>query len=132
MPRIIDAETMNVDALPGIWSPVQWDLTREERQLELEEQATGSLLRVVDVPEAVLRLLLNETEIERAFEPPEGYDPLQQGEWDSSLVTFQFKRPIRLERLEREGDYVYIEYKFGDLGYWAVEIEAEKVSIRRV
>jgi hypothetical protein len=27
MPIEIDPETMNVDDLPGIWSPVQWELS---------------------------------------------------------------------------------------------------------
>jgi len=132
MPRIIDAETLNVDDIPGIWSPVQWELTPQQRTQELEDQATASLLKAVDAPETILRLLLNETDIERAYEPPEGYDPDLQGEWDESLVTFKFKRPIRLERVEREGDFLFVVYNFGDLGHWTFEIEAEKVTIFRI
>jgi hypothetical protein len=132
MPAVIDPETMHANDLPGIWSPVQWELSEGERIQELEEQATASLLWAVDAPEAILRLLLNETDIERAFEPPQAYDPEQQGEWDEALVTFQFKRPIRLERVEREPDYLYVEYHFGDLGYWAFEIEPERVTIQRI
>jgi hypothetical protein len=132
MPAVIDPETMNIDKLPGIWSPVQWELTEEERVQELHSQATASLLWGVDIPEAILRLLLGEIEIDRAMEPPEGYDPETQGEWDNSLVTFQFKHPIRLEKVERERDYLYVEYSFGELGYWALEIEPEKVTISRV
>ncbi len=30
MPGVIDPETMNIDGLPGIWSPVQWELTEQE------------------------------------------------------------------------------------------------------
>ena len=26
--------------------------------------------------------------IERAFDPPEGFDPEQQGDWNHDLVTF--------------------------------------------
>ncbi|GAG46260.1 unnamed protein product, partial [marine sediment metagenome] len=63
MPRSIDPQTMNVDELPGIWSPVQWDLSEDERLEELENQATASLLWTVDTPEAILRLFLNETDI---------------------------------------------------------------------
>lgn len=132
MPIAIDPETMYVDELPGIWSPVQWELTEEERALELEEQARASLLWVVDVPEAILRLLLSETEIVRAYQPPAGYNSERQGDWDDSLVTFQFKRQIRLEKVEREHDYLYAEYKFGDLGYWAIEIEPENINIQRI
>ncbi len=132
MPAIMDPETMYVDDLPAIWSPVQWELAPEEHAHELEEQATASLLRAVDAPEAILRLMLDETGIQRAYEAPEGYDPEQQGEWNSALVTFQFKRPIRLERVERDRDFLYVEYNFGDLGRWALEFEPEKVRIERV
>jgi hypothetical protein len=132
MPSIIDPETMNVDTLPGIWTPVQWPQTKEERLEEMEIQAAASLLFAVDAPEAILRLLLNETEIERAFDPPAGYDPEQQGDWDHKLVTFQFTREIRLEKVERSPVRLYVEYKFGELGYWALEIEAESVKIYRL
>ena len=132
MPSVIDPETMNVDELPGIWSPVQWELSAAEKARELEVQATASLLQAVDIPEALLRLVLNETGIDRAYEPPRGYDPDQQGEWDQSLVTFQFKRPMRLERVMREGDFLYVEYNCGDLGYWSLEIEPERVAIQRI
>jgi len=132
MPNVIDPETMNVDELPGIWSPVQWDLTEEERNHELEEQATASLLWAVDVPEAILRLLLDACDIERAFEPPKGYDPEQQGDWDDNLLTFQFKREIQLRKVEREKEYLYLEYKIEDLGYWAFEIQPEQISLYKI
>ena len=80
----------------------------------------------------LLRLLLNETGIDRAIAPPAGFDPEQQGEWDESIVTFEFERPIRLIKCERQADYLYIEYKFGDLGYWAFEIRPEEVKIKRI
>ncbi|MFN2128758.1 MAG: hypothetical protein ACK2TU_12945, partial [Anaerolineales bacterium] len=73
MPKDIDPQTMNADNLPGIWSPVQWELSEEEQLQELEEQSTASLLFSVDPPEAILRLLLNEYTIERAYEQPKGY-----------------------------------------------------------
>ena len=132
MPSVIDPETMNVDELPGIWSPVQWEVTEEERAREIEQQATDSLLSAVDVPEAVLRMLLSETAIERAYEAPAGYDPEQQGEWDLKLLTFQFSRPIRLVEVKREADYLYVEYDFGELGRWAFEIEPEEASVYRI
>jgi len=132
MPGVIDPETMNADGLPGIWSPVQWELTEDERVAELETQSTASLLWSVDVPEAILRLLLLETDIERLFEPPEGYESETQGEWDNELVTFGFKKPIELLKIEREPNYLYLEYKLGDSGYWYLEIEPEKVTIKRV
>ena len=132
MPGVIDPETMNADGLPGIWSPVQWELTEDERVTELETQSTASLLWSVDVPEAILRLLLQETDIERLFEPPEGYESEAQGEWDNELVTFGFKKPIELLKIEREPNHLYLEYKLGDSGYWYFEIEPEKVTIQRV
>jgi hypothetical protein len=132
MPGVIEPETLYVDDLPGIWSTVQWEQTKEEQVVELEEQARASLLWAVDVPEAVLRLLLSETDIERAYQPPSGYNHEQQGEWDDQLITFQFKREIRLVKIERERDYLYVEYKFGELGYWAIEIEPQKINIQRL
>jgi hypothetical protein len=132
MPSIIDPETMNVDELPGIWTPVQWPQTKEERMEEMDAQATASLLFAVDAPEAILRLLLNETDIQRAFDPPEGFDPEQQGDWNPDLITYQFERPIRLEKVERSPERLYIEYRFGELGYWAMEIEADSVQIYRL
>ena len=132
MPIDIDPETINVDDLPGIWSPVQWELSEEERVLELETQARASLLWTVDLPEAILRLLLEEQAIERAYDPPPGFDPDMQGEWDDSLVTFQYKRPIQLVRTVRERDYLYIEYEFKGLGVWALEIGTDNVNIYRL
>lgn len=131
MPGVIDPETMNANGLPGIWSPVQWELSDEERASELEAQTTASLLWSVDVPEAILRLMLQETEVERIFEPPEDYAPEEQGEWDPELITFAFKKPIQLLKVEREHDYLYLEYKFGDFGYWYIEIKPEEVTIKR-
>jgi hypothetical protein len=132
MSSVIDFETMNADDLPGIWSPVQWELSESERMNEIESQASASLLSVIDTPEAILRLLLDETSIERAYEPPEGYDPGEQGDWDSSLITYQFRRPIRLSNVQRAPDSLYVEYDFGDLGHWAFIIEAERVSLERI
>ncbi len=132
MPSVMDPETLNVDTLPGIWSPVQWDLSEEERLNELEQQAAASLLHAVDAPEAILRLLLNEMDIIRVLNPPAGYDPEQQGEWDHELVTFAFKRSIHLIDQKREPDYLAIEYEFEDLGHWLFEIEPEQVNLRRI
>ena len=132
MPGVIDTETIVASDLPGIWSPVQWELSEAERVQEVENQATASLLWSVDVPEAILRMLLQETEIVRLFEPPEDYDQEEQGEWDEKLVTFGFRKPIKLIKVEREPNYLYLEYKFGDFGYWYIEIEPEKVTISRI
>ncbi|MFZ6030290.1 MAG: hypothetical protein ACOYYS_21460 [Chloroflexota bacterium] len=132
MPGIIDPETLHVDELPTIWSPVQWDLTPEEKAVELEEQATASLLWAADAPEAILRLLLDETAIERIHEPPENFDPEQQGEWDEALITFAFKRPIEMIETERQPEQTRIVYKLGDTGYWEMIVTPTKVTIERV
>ena len=132
MPSIIDTQALNVNELPSLWSPVQWDLTEDESLEELENQATASLLSAADAPEAILRLLLNETEIVRAFEPPEGFDPEQQGDWDPEIVTYQFRRPVRLVKSFREPDSLYVEYHFGELGRWALEIGPDEVKISHI
>jgi hypothetical protein len=132
MPIDINPETMNVDELPGIWSPVQSPLSDEERIEELELQSTASLLYAVDVPEAILRLLLDEMEIERAFDPPSGFDPNMQGEWDRDIVTFKFSRPIRLIKVDRQTDYLDVEYDFQGLGRWIFKIKPDEVNIRRI
>ncbi len=132
MPSVIDPETLYVDDLPAIWSPVQWELTEEERVQAVEEQATASLLWTMDAPEAILRLLLNETGIQRLHAQPKGYDPEEQGDWDKNLITFGPDRPIKLESVERTPTRLELVYDFGDLGYWEFVIEAERVSIERI
>jgi len=132
MPSVTDPETMNIDNLPGVWTPIQWDMDDAERLEELEAQATASLLYVVDVPESMLRLLLDETNVERAFEPPPGFDPELQGEWDPDLISFKFTRPIRLIQVTRERDFLQVEYDFQDLGRWIIAIEPEHINIQRL
>jgi hypothetical protein len=132
MPSIIDPETIHVDDLPGVWNPVQWEMTEQERIEELLSQAQASLLSGVDVPEAILRLLLDETDIERAFSPPEGFDSEMQGDWNDELITFVFKRPFRLESVDRETDHLTVIYHIEGLGHWCIEFEKEKVVIERV
>ncbi len=132
MPSVIDPETMYVDDLPGIWNPIQWEMTEQERIQELENQARASLLWAVDVPEGILRLLLNETDIERAHTPPNGFDPELQGEWDEELITFKFLRTFRLENVDRERDSLTVTYRVEGLGHWCIEIEPEKVMIERI
>jgi hypothetical protein len=131
MPLNIDPENMNVDKLPVIWCPVQQELSFSESEEEIEEQATASLLWVADVPEAILRLLVNETEIVRVYSPPPDYDPLEQGEWDYSLETYAFKNAIRLKEMVREENALYLVYQLEGTGYWQIEITPEKVTIER-
>ena len=121
-----------MDDLPAIWSPVQWDLTEEERIQAVEEQATASLLWNMDAPETILRLLLDETGIQRLFGPPADYNTEEQGDWDGKLITFGPKRPIKLESIERTPTTLELVYNFGELGHWEFVIESEKVSITRI
>ena len=132
MPSVIDPETMYVDDLPAIWSPVQWELTEQERIRAVEEQATASLLWAMDVPEAILRLLLGETGIQRLYAPPEGYNKDEQGDWNEALITFGPRRPIKLKQEERRRYELRIVYDFGDLGWWEIMIEPERVTIERI
>jgi hypothetical protein len=132
MPSVIDPQTIHVDELPAIWSPVQWELTDEERIEAVNEQATASLLWTMDAPEAILRLLLGETEIQRLYQTPEGYNAEEQGGWDKDILTFGSYRPMKLVEIEREPDSLRLVYNFGDLGYWEFMIEPEKVTIERI
>jgi hypothetical protein len=132
MPGLIDPQTIEVNGLPVIWSPVQSPLTEEEKIRELDQQATASLLWAATIPEQVLRLLLSETDIEPISDPPAGYDPDVQGEWDSSQLTFAFSRVIRLLREDRRPDRLTVEYKVDGAGTWIVEIGLEEVSVARI
>jgi hypothetical protein len=132
MPGVIEPETIHVDDLPTIWSPVQDELTPEEHVKELEDQATASLLWASPVAEQILRILLNETAVERVLDPPEGFDPEIQGEWRSDQVTFAFKRPIKLVKEERSQDRLLLEYKVEGAGYWGLAISPEEVTIGRL
>ncbi len=132
MPSIIDPETLYVDDLPAIWSPVQWELDEEERIKAVEEQATASLLWTMDAPEAILRLLLDETGIMRLYDQPKNYNPQEQGDWDKQLITFGPSRPIKLESIERAPTHLAVIYDFGTLGRWEFFIEPEKVTIERL
>ena len=131
MAGVIEPGTMFADDLPSVWTPVQTQLTPEEKAKELEEQATASLVWAAGVPEAILRLLLRETEIVLAYEPPPGYDPDAQGEWDAALVAFTFRRRIRLESEDRSEQASRLVYDFGEAGTWEFVIEAERVNIAR-
>jgi hypothetical protein len=132
MPSVIDPETMYVDELPAIWSPVQWELTEDERNQAIDEQATASLLWTMDAPETILRLLLDETDIERLYRAPANYNPEEQGEWDPEIMTFGPQRPMKLEEVERTREYLRLVYKIDGLGYWEFMIEPEKVTIERI
>jgi hypothetical protein len=132
MPGLIDPQTMYVDDLPTVWSPIQRSLTEEEHARELEDQATASLLWASPVPEQILRILLNETAIGRAAEAPPRFDPAIQGEWNASILTFAFLRPVELAREERSAEKLTVEYKVEGAGTWLFEFTADTVTIGRI
>jgi hypothetical protein len=132
MPGVIDHEAIYVDQIPTIWSAVQEDLSPEEHAEELEDQATASLLWASPVPEQILRLLLNETAIDRLLEPPEGFDPEIQGEWEINNITFGFKHPIKLVKEERTSDRLALEYKVEGAGYWMLSISPDELTLGRI
>jgi hypothetical protein len=132
MPGEIDVGAIHIDDLPSIWCPVQQELPPEEHARELEAQATASLLWATPVPEQLLRVLLDETAIERALDPPDGYDPEIQGDWKSDLIAFAFKHAIKLLKEERDPHKLLVEYKIEGAGYWAIEITADTVTIGRI
>jgi len=131
LPSIFDPETIYIDDLPAVWSPVQGKLSPDEHANELEDQATASLLWACPVPEQILRILLEETSIQRLDEPPDGYDPENQGEWDPALLAFGFKRSIKLLREERTPEALNLEYKLEGAGNWALEVTQETLTIER-
>ena len=132
MPGVIDPQTIHADNLPGIWVPIQWELSEAERKREIDDQATASLLWAVDVPEALIRLALSEYKAEPADEPPGNFDPTMQGDWDESLLTFKFVKPIELVHIERDRRQLYLEYRFANFGTWSVTFEQERVVIERI
>ena len=132
MPGVIDHETIYVDQLPTVWSPPRAELNPEERTKELEEQATANLLWASPVPEQILRLLLNETAVDRLLDPPEGFDPEVQGVWEDHGLVYGFKRPIRLLKEERSPDKLVLEYKLEGAGYWMLAISPEEVTLGRI
>lgn len=132
MPGIMDPELMHADELPAVWAPVQWEQSEKEHSTEIDRNASANLLFNSDVPEAVLRLLLNETDSQVVYEPPKGYNPEEQGEWDSEIMTFAFLREIKLRQVIRESDSLVVVYDFGSRGTWRMEISPERMILERV
>jgi len=132
MPETIDPEAMHIDELPGVWAPAQWEMTAAESAQEAESQASASLLATIDVPEAILRLLLNELEIVRLYGPPAGYDAQEQGEWDSQLITYGFKRSVTLAGITRDAESLELVYTLEGLGSWSMSIFPERVTIELI
>ena len=83
------------------------------------------------IAEAVLRMLYGETEIERVFNPPQGYNPEVQGDWDDQLVTFAFQRRVEKISEERDDESMRLEYRMEGCGQYSIEITAEGFSIEK-
>lgn len=132
LPKIIDPQTIPVADLPGVWTPGPKMMTPEDRVNAVEAQAQTALLWTIDHPETLLRLLLGETAITRTHEPPRGYDAELQGEWDHDAVAYKFKREMHVTSIEREPDYLYVEYEVKEIGRWSIEISPEEVNISRI
>jgi len=132
MPISLSPDQLKLVQLPIVWSPAAAPAASPDGMPDWISLAQAGLLLAVSAPEAALRLFLQETEVEQVSEPPKGYDPIQQGEWDPQGAAYHFKRRIRMMRVEKIPDRLTVEYHFGDLGYWAVTIEADTVQIARV
>ncbi len=132
MPGVIDPETIEVNQLPPVWSPVQGPISDDERIRELDMQATASLLWAATVPEQILRLLLSETDIDPIAEPPADYAPDLQGEWQPGVLTFGFRRPVRVVREQREHDLLVLEFQVDGAGTWMMEIGPERMILERL
>ncbi len=131
MSGVLDPLTFPSLDVPAIWCPQKEKLLGNALARSIEEQARGCLLQSADPVEAVLRLIYGETEIERAFVPPEGYNPQVQGEWDDSQVTFAFTRRVQKISEERNEDSLRMEYAVDGSGRFHVEITPDSFSIAR-
>jgi hypothetical protein len=131
MSGFLDPLTFPTIDVPAIWCPRKEKRLGSTLALSIEEQAKGSLLQSADLVEVVLRLIYGETEIERTFVPPEGYDPEVQGEWDESQVTFAFARKVKKVFEERNEQCLQMEYQVDGSGRFRVEITPESFSIER-
>jgi hypothetical protein len=80
--------------VPAIWNYAPPPEAGDGLIYYAEDQAKNGLIATADIFESILRLLIGYTDIKAEFDPPEGYDPEIQGEWDPSIKTFMFSRKI--------------------------------------
>lgn len=131
MSGYLDPLTFPVLNVPAIWCPQKEKEMGNHLAESIEEQAQASLLASADIVEAVLRILDGETGIERVFNPPQGYNPEVQGDWDDQLVTFAFRRRVEKIREERDDELLRMEYRMEGCGQYSIEITAEGFSIEK-
>jgi secreted PhoX family phosphatase len=131
MPSYLDPLTFPVLDVPAIWCPEKERVLGNSLAVSIEAQAKASLLASADTVESILRLLFDEAEIDRVFEPPQGYNPEVQGDWDDQQVTFVFRRRVEKISEERDNESLRMEYRMEGCGQYRVEITSESFSIEK-
>jgi hypothetical protein len=129
MSGYLDPLTFPVLDVPAIWCPEKEKEFGNPLAASIEAQAKASLLASSDTVEAILRLLYDEAEIERIYEPPPGYNPEVQGDWDDEQVTFAFRHRVEKIGEQRDDEMLRMEYRMEGCGQYSVEITPVSFSI---
>ena len=139
MPGAIDFETMDVDDLTPVWWPSDAELTPEQYDSVVQQEARAHLLAMLGVPEAVLRLLVRETEVSRVARDVVGQGDFEveaegDAETDAEFPpdSFEFSRPIVAETVEMTRNGLLVIYRLEGSGTWRMFLESERVTIERV
>lgn len=147
MPGAIDFETMDVDELTPVWFPSDEEPETPERyESMVRQEASARLMTMVGVPEAVLRLLVGETEVSRVprdvgredeegrrdFEAGGGAGEAGAAEDELPPDSFEFSRPITAETVEMTREGLLVIYRLEGAGTWRLFLESERVMIERV
>jgi hypothetical protein len=152
MPGAIDFETMDVDELTPVWCPSDEELTPEQYESALQQEARAHLLTMAGVPEAILRLLVQETGVSRVarevvdqgrgarrdFEAEadadadDGADAGADGGAELPPDSFEFDHPIVAEKVEVTRDGLFVVYSLEGSGTWRMLFESGRVTIERV
>jgi hypothetical protein len=127
----IDPLTFPTINLPAIWTPIKEKSEANPLALQIHEQAKASLLITADTIESILRLLLGETEVERVFTPPKGYDTELQGEWDNSAITFAFIKSIRIISENRDPEQLEMQYEVEGRGIYNITVNKAGIEIMK-
>ncbi len=147
MAGAIDFDTMDVDELTPVWFPSDEELaTPEQYESALRQEARARLITMLGVPEAVLRLLVGETEVSRVprdvrredeqgrrdFEVGGGAGDAAAAEDELPPDSFEFSRPITAETVEMTREGLLVIYRLEGAGTWRLFLESERVMIERV
>jgi hypothetical protein len=125
----LDPLTFPTIRVPAVWTPIKEKSDANPLALQIHEQAKASLLISADIMESILRLLLGETEVERVFTPPKGYDEEQQGAWDTDAITFAFVRSVRIKSENRDAGKLLMQYEVEGKGDYYVELTGNGLEI---